>query len=83
MWGIEFQIPIERFNDDLTYIVKDEDPGKDDSLGSGVVKISSLVANGGVNEWFTLMHKNNVTGQVLFETRYVGAAGATKDKSQG
>jgi Ca2+-dependent lipid-binding protein len=36
----------------MTLSVFDDDVGKDDKVGSNVIKLSSLCVNGGLDEWF-------------------------------
>ena len=40
----------------------DQDVTTDDFVGSSIVKVQSLVMNGGVNEWFPIMYKNKIAG---------------------
>ena len=36
----------------MTITVLDDDVGKDDIVGSAVIKLSALCINGGLDEWF-------------------------------
>jgi len=69
------KIPIERTTDEITFVVMDEDPGRDDILGATAVKVSSLLVNNGVNDWFTITYKSKQAGSILLETRFEGIAG--------
>ena len=48
----------------MTLTVFDEDVGKDDKVGSNVIKLSSLCVNGGLDEWFQVQHKGKNCGSV-------------------
>ena len=52
--GQHWEIEVHYLGDELHYHVFDDDIGKDDSIGMGSTKLSALVHNGGVNEWFEI-----------------------------
>jgi hypothetical protein len=35
-----------------------------DSVGKATIKVSSLTANGGIDEWFEIQHNGKVAGKV-------------------
>jgi Ca2+-dependent lipid-binding protein len=69
-WHDEFELKVNDLRDEMKFTVFDEDPGSDDKVGYGVVKMSALCINHGVTDWFSIYHNNKPAGQVLFETRY-------------
>ena len=56
-WNQEFQLSVGAIGDDLTIKVMDEDVSSDDFIGMTIMKVSSLVINNGVNEWFNITYK--------------------------
>lgn len=72
-WHDEFELKIYDLRDEMKFTVMDEDVGKDDKVGYGVVKMSALVINHGVHDWFSIYYENKPAGQVLFETKYIEA----------
>ena len=42
----------------------DDDVGKDDFIGEGMTKLSALVVNGGIDEWFTIQFEGKDAGKV-------------------
>ena len=42
----------------------DEDIDKDDVIGEGVTKIQALVADGGIDEWFTIQFEGKDAGKI-------------------
>ena len=56
-WSQIFDIDVKYIGDDMTLTVYDEDPGKDDKVGTTTIKLSSLCINGGLDEWFAIAHK--------------------------
>ena len=42
----------------------EEDIDKDDVIGEGVTKIQALVADGGIDEWFTIQFEGKDAGKI-------------------
>lgn len=58
-------------NDDVSFTVEDEESFKaNDLVGSGSIKISQLIINGGINDWITIYHDNKPSGKVLIRTTH-------------
>ena len=72
-WNHEFQIKVGGLNDDIKISVMDEDVSSDDFVGMAMLKLSSLCINGGVRDWFPITYKEKSAGQILLQTKYVGA----------
>jgi len=53
-WNETYDIEVKYIGDDMTIEVRDEDVTSSDLIGSTVIKLSSLCANGGLDEWFKL-----------------------------
>lgn len=50
--------------------VFDQDVTSDDKVGEVSIKISSLCANGGIDEWFEIQYKGKIAGKVHLISRY-------------
>ena len=59
-----FDIQVHYLGDELKYQLFDDDFGKDDFIGEGVTKLSALVADGGIDEWFTIQFKGKDAGKI-------------------
>ena len=70
-WNETFEIPVKYIGDDMLVEVWDEDVAADDVVGSGNVKLSSLCANGGIDEWFDIFYKGKKAGNVHFKSVFV------------
>lgn len=70
-WTDEFEVRVVDLKDEIKYIIMDEDLSSDDTVGVGVMKISSLCINSGITDWFSIFHENKPAGQVLLETKYI------------
>ena len=78
-WGDEFEVRVNDLHEEVKFKIMDEDVGSDDTVGYGIIKISALCINHGVNDWFSIMYENKLAGQILFETRYVEAVTVQKE----
>ena len=68
-------MPIQNMNDDMKIFIMEEDVSSDDFIGMTVLKVSSLVYNNGVNDWFDVTYKSKSAGSVHIQTRYVPYSG--------
>ena len=48
----------------MNVTVWDEDITCSDKVGTTVIKISSLTANGGIDDWFPIQYKGKQSGQI-------------------
>lgn len=61
-------LSIKTTDDTMTLTVWDEDPGKDDFVGSTAIDISKIQYSGGVlKDWISIYHKGKEAGQVYVE----------------
>ena len=67
---------VHSLSDDLILKVFDEDMTSDDFVGKGIIKVSSLVINGGVDDWFEITYKERRAGTVHLASKYHGPATA-------
>jgi len=56
-WRETFDISVYSMDDDLTIRVFDEDEFQDNEVGDANIKLSSICANGGSNEWYKIFYK--------------------------
>ena len=61
-WGDEFEIRINDLHDEIKFSIMDEDVTSDDTVGFGLVKVSSLILNHGVTDWFSITYENKLAG---------------------
>ena len=66
VWTVE----VKYIGDDVHFVVKDEDVGKDDTVGSGTVKMSAFAINGGIDEWYDIQHKGKAAGKVHMVSKW-------------
>ena len=71
-WNQVFKLDVHSLSDDLILKVFDEDLTSDDFVGMGIVKVSSLVINGGVSDWFDITYREKKAGMVHLSTKYHG-----------
>lgn len=57
----------------MTLTVLDEDVTSSDTVGSAVIKMSSLCVNGGLDEWFQLQHKGKKAGTIHLKGKWTPA----------
>ena len=72
-WSDEFEIKVNDLQEEVKFAIMDEDVTSDDTVGYGMVKLSALCINHGVNEWFSITFKDKLAGQIFFSTTYVQA----------
>ena len=65
-----FDITVHYLGDDLHFKVFDDDPGKDDVVGEGSTKLSALVHDHGIDEWFTIQYKGKDAGKIHLKCHY-------------
>ena len=57
-WDNEFQLNVENSTEEITLRVWDQDLTTSDAVGFTKIKLSSLIINCGVDDWFTIMYDN-------------------------
>jgi len=73
---------VNDLHEEMRFKIMDEDVGKDDEVGFGLLKVSAMCINHGIREWFSVSHKSKLSGQVLMETKYIESAGVAKPGAQ-
>ena len=57
-----FTFKVHYIGDDIEIVVKDEDVGSDDTVGSFRTKLSSFCIGSGIEEWYKIEHKGKSAG---------------------
>ena len=55
---------VKYIGDDISLSIWDDDPGKDDLIGTSEIKISSLCVGSGLDEWFKLFFHGREAGVI-------------------
>lgn len=63
-WDQVFDIDVKYIGDDMKVTVYDEDITASDLVGQNTIKISSLTANGGIDDWFPIQYRGKQSGQI-------------------
>ena len=65
-WNYEFELPIEDVHDNLELRVW----SANSPIGFVFIKISGLVLNGGMSDWYTIWFDQKRAGEVLISTKF-------------
>lgn len=68
--GQSFEIDVKYLGDDIRFFAKDDDPGKDEKIGSGDSKLSAFVCYEDWDEWFTVEHKGKNAGKIHLRSHW-------------
>ena len=63
-WNEMWEIDVKYIGDDLYIECRDEDVTSSDEIGVATIKLSSLCAGGGMDEWFDLTYKGKKSGTI-------------------
>jgi Ca2+-dependent lipid-binding protein len=63
-WTDEFKLDVTSVSDEIVLRVWDQDLTSSDAVGFVKIKMSSLVINYGIDDWFTIMYDNKPAGEV-------------------
>ena len=69
-WTDEFQLEVSSATEECTLRVWDQDMTTSDAVGFCKIKMSSLIINMGVSDWFTIMFDNQPAGSIKLETTF-------------
>ena len=68
VWGDEFVLEVEDPTEEMVLRVWDQDLTTSDAVGFTKIKMSSLMINCGVEDWFDVMYNNKPAGSVKLTT---------------
>lgn len=74
-WNNEFQLEVEGPTDEMVLRVWDQDMTSSDAVGFTKIKMSSLMINCGIEDWFTIMFDNKPAGEILLATTFAPKGG--------
>ena len=63
-WNNEFQLEVTSVTEELVLRVWDQDMTTSDAVGFTKIKMSSLIINCGIDDWFTIMFDNKPAGEI-------------------
>ena len=69
-WKDEFTLEIDSAADELVLRCWDQDLTSSDAVGFIKLKMSSLIINCGVEDWFTIMYENKPAGDIKLKTHF-------------
>ena len=70
IWNHEFQLEVQSATDELTLRCWDQDMTTSDAVGFTKIKMSSLIINCGIEDWFTIMFDNKPAGEIFLKTHF-------------
>ena len=75
VWGDEFQFEVTGTFEELTLRIWDQDLTSSDAVGFTKIKMSSLIINCGLDDWFTIMFDNKPAGEIRISTTFAPEGG--------
>ena len=69
-WEHEFKLDVQSASDEIVLRVWDQDLTSSDAVGFTKIKMSSLIINKGVDDWFTIMFDNKPAGEIFLKTHF-------------
>lgn len=82
VWGDSFVLDVASPTEELVLRVWDQDLTTSDAVGFTKIKMSSLMINCGVEDWFTIMYDNKPAGEVKIKTQFEPKGGNAYDQMQ-
>jgi len=74
-FGDEFQLQVTSPTEEIILRVWDKDLTTSDPIGFTKIKMSSLMINCGVTDWFTITFNNLPAGEILLESKFIPEGG--------
>lgn len=75
VWGDKFQLEVESHTEELFMRVWDQDLTTSDAVGFCKIKLSSLMINNGVDDWFTITYDNKPSGEIHLTSEFASEGG--------
>lgn len=69
-WSDEFTMDVQDASQEIVLRVWDQDLTSSDAVGFVKIKMSSLIINCGVEDWFTILYDNQKAGEILLSTTF-------------
>jgi Ca2+-dependent lipid-binding protein len=83
VWTDEFVLEVTDVTEELVLRCWDQDLTTSDAVGFTKIKMSSLMINCGVEDWFTVMYDNKPAGEILLQTTFEPLGGNQYDQMKG
>jgi len=80
VWTDEFQLEVESPSEEMTLRCWDQDLTSSDAVGFVKIKMSSLIINCGIEDWFTIMYENKPAGEIFLSTTFEPKGGNAYDQ---
>ena len=65
-----WEVKIHYFGDDVKFVCKDVEIGKDKLIGEGEAKLSALCCDGGMDEWYPVQKEGKEQGKIHIKALY-------------
>lgn len=83
VWYENFIFNLQNNEQVVTFHCYDEDPGKDDFIGSGEIMISQIKQQGSVAPWVDILKSGRLAGRILVELKYTPGQSNSYGNQQG
>jgi len=82
VWGDEFTLEVTNYSEELIIRCWDKDLTTSDAVGFAKIKLSALIFNNGVDDWFDIMYENKGAGSVHITTEFEPEGGDKFEQMQ-
>ena len=80
-FGDEFVFDVKYIGDDFTMRIMNKNMMmSDDTLGTATIKVSSLCAAGGIDDWWQVDYKGNNGGKIHFKCEWIPTKSEAEEK---
>jgi len=69
-WNEKFALEVTSPTEEIFLRVWDQDMTTSDAVGFTKIKLSSLMINKGITDWFTITYDNKPAGEILLESSF-------------
>jgi len=70
IWGDSFTIETTSPSEEIVLRCWDQDVTTNDAIGFVKIKLSSLMINYGVEDWFPIMYENSTAGEIFIRSKF-------------
>ena len=70
IWGDSFTIETTSPSEEIVLRCWDQDVTTNDAIGFVKIKLSSLMINCGVEDWFPIMFENRTAGEIFIRSKF-------------
>jgi Ca2+-dependent lipid-binding protein len=82
-WTDEFVLEVTDHTEEMVLRVWDQDMTTSDAVGFTKIKMSSMMINCGVEDWFTIMYDNKPAGEIMLSTTFEPLGGNEYENMKG